>query len=459
MRNSFSFLFPAAVFLAGAPATAYSTAPGGEISIIPRPLSVEQSAGEFTIRPGMVLNAPAIAPGTLALLRERFRESAGFDLPLRGTAGADLREITVLIDTVSVSGREAYRLSVTPSHITVTGGGSPGAFYGVQTLLQLLPVSRGDLRIPCCVIEDSPRFRWRGMHLDVSRHFFPVEFIKTYIDVLAMHKLNVFHWHLTDDQGWRIEIKKHPELTRKGAWRVDREDREWGARPPERAGEETTYGGYYTQDEIRDVVRYAEERCVTIVPEIEMPAHTLAALAAYPSFSCTGGPFTVPPGSYWPISTIFCAGNDSTFAFLDDVLTEVMDLFPGRYIHIGGDEADKSEWKQCPKCQARIRTEGLRDESDLQGYFMRRIETFVRSKGRRVIGWDEILEGGLPPGAAVMSWRGSQGGIDAARMGHDVVMSPGSYTYLSQSQGQTALEPASGDGFLSLDSVPESGLS
>ncbi len=453
MRNSPLFFFCAAVILAGPQAPANSPSPGGGISIIPRPVRLDQTGGEFTVTSGTSLVAQGIPPWALALLQDRLRAAAGVDFRARVKTEGDHTEIRIVIDSVVVSGPESYRLSVTPSGITLTGGGIPGACYGVQTLLQLIPPVQRDLKIPCCLIEDSPRFRWRGMHLDVSRHFFPVEFIKSYIDVLAMHKLNVFHWHLTDDQGWRIEIKKYPELTRKGAWRVDREDREWGARPPEHAGEQTTYGGFYTQDEIRDVVRYAGERCVTIVPEIEMPAHTLAALAAYPAYSCTGGPFSVPPGSYWPISTIFCAGNDSTFAFLDDVLTEVIDLFPGEYIHIGGDEADKSEWKKCPKCQARIRAEGLRDESDLQGYFMKRIESFVRLKGRRVIGWDEILEGGLPPRAAVMSWRGSQGGIDAARMGHKVVMSPGSYTYLSQSQGQAALEPPSGGGFLPLDSV------
>ncbi len=426
---------------------------GERICIVPRPVSLVEGEGTFTVTSSTPLAAPGIPRPTIALLQGRIRTAAGFQLPEGGKAAGDFRGIRIRKDSLSLPDGEAYRISVTTSGITITGGGDPGVFYGIETLLQLFPPAGAVLSLPCCSIEDAPRFRWRGMHLDVSRHFFPAAFIRTYIDILAMHRMNVFHWHLTDDQGWRIEIRKYPELTRTGAWRVDREDRDWGARPPQQTGEHATYGGYYTQDEIREIVEYARERYVTIVPEIEMPAHALAALAAYPEFSCTGGPFTVPPGSYWPISTIFCAGNEGTFSFLDDILTEVMDLFPGDYIHIGGDEADKSEWKRCPKCQARIRAEGLRDESDLQSYFMKRIESFVRSKGRRVIGWDEILDGGLPPGASVMSWRGMQGGIDAARLGHDVVMAPGSFTYLSQSQGPAALEPPGGGGYLPLGTV------
>jgi hexosaminidase len=268
-----------------------------------------------------------------------------------------------------------------------------------------------------------------------------------------MHKLNTFHWHLTDDQGWRIEIKKYPELTRSGAWRADREGIHWNLREPQRPGEKATYGGFYTQDEVREIVQYAHYRHVTIVPEIEMPAHTTAALAAYPQYSCTGGPFLVTTGALWPITDIFCAGNDSTFEFLQDILTEVMDLFPGRYIHIGGDEADKTNWRKCPKCQARMQHEGLADENELQSYFIRRIEKFVLSKDRRLIGWDEILDGGLAPRATVMSWRGMEGGLAAARMGNDVVMTPGSHCYFNSYQGRPESEPEAGGGYLTLRKV------
>jgi hexosaminidase len=313
--------------------------------------------------------------------------------------------------------------------------------------------SRKSWQIPYAEIKDSPRFKWRGMHLDVSRHFLPKEFIKTYIDILAMHKLNVFHWHLTDDQGWRIEIKKYPKLTEVAAWRVDREHQPWSVRDPQRPDEKATMGGFYTQDEIREIVKYAADRNITVVPEIEMPAHTTALLAAYPQFSCSGGPFTVPPGGVWPITDIFCAGNDSTFFFLEDILTEVMELFPSTFIHIGGDEADKKEWRACPKCQARIKHEGLNNEAELQSYFVQRIEKFLNSRNRRLIGWDEILEGGIAPNAAVMSWRGTEGGLAAARQGHDAVMTPGSYTYFNGYQGQEDLEPLAGGGYLPVSKV------
>ena len=284
----------------------------------------------------------------------------------RGRAGTAGQCHCVRVHRGQDLGEEGYTLEVTRDLVRVRASSDAGHFYAVQTLLQLLPEAvfgatpAADVRwtIPCLTIQDRPRFSWRGVHLDVSRHFLPKEFIKTFIDMLAMHKMNIFHWHLTDDQGWRIEIKKYPKLTSVGAWRADREGIHWNVREPQRPGEKATYGGFYTQDEIREIVRYAQQRNITIVPEIEMPAHTTAALAAYPQFSCTGGPFHVTTGALWPITDIFCAGNDSTFAFLQDVLTEVMDLFPGTYIHIGGDEADKTNWKKCPKCQARIEAGG-----------------------------------------------------------------------------------------------------
>jgi hexosaminidase len=290
------------------------------------------------------------------------------------------------------------------------------------------------------------------MMLDVSRHFFPKSFVKECIDIAAMHKLNTFHWHLTDDQGWRIQILKYPKLTSVGAWRVDREQFTWNERKPAQPGEVATYGGFYTQDDIREVVAYAKSRFVTVVPEIEMPGHATAALAGYPELSCTGGPFTVRTGGYWPITDIFCAGNDSTFEFLQNVLTEVMELFPGEIIHIGGDEANKAEWKKCPKCQARIKNEGLKNEEELQSYFIHRIEKFLNVKGKRLIGWDEILEGGLAPNATVMSWRGIEGGIAAARENHDVVMTPTDYCYFDYYQAQSG-EPEAIGGFVPMEKV------
>lgn len=282
--------------------------------------------------------------------------------------------------------------------------------------------------------------------LDVGRYFYPVEFIKKYIDYMAMHKLNTFHWHLTEDHGWRIEIKKHPRLTQVGAWR---EGTQIGSREQI---DERPHGGYYTQEQIREVVAYASERYVNVVPEIEMPGHTLAALVAYPELSCTGGPFRMP--LQWGIQEdIYCAGNEQTFIFLEDVLAEVAELFPSPIIHIGGDEAPKARWKACPKCQARIKSEGLKDEHELQSYFIKRIEQFLLTKGKRLIGWDEILEGGLAPNASVMSWRGIEGGIAAAKQHHDVVMSPTSYLYFDYYQGDPALEPKAIGGLLPLEKV------
>ena len=304
-------------------------------------------------------------------------------------------------------------------------------------------------------IEDRPRFGWRGGMLDCSRHFFPKDFVKRWIDILAMHKLNVFHWHLTDDQGWRIEIKKYPRLTEVGAWRVDREDQHWNARDPQKPGEAATYGGFYTQEDIREIVAYAASRYITVVPEIEMPGHAKAALTAYPELSCTGGPFTVPPGGYWPITDVFCPGNDGTFTFLENVLAEVVALFPGPFVHIGGDEVDKAEWTRCPKCLARMKAEKLGDEKELQSYFIRRIEKVLNAKGKRLIGWDEILEGGLAPQATVMSWRGTEGGVAAAKAGHDVVMSPTSHCYIDYYQGSPAYEPPGIGGYLPLSKVYE----
>ena len=289
--------------------------------------------------------------------------------------------------------------------------------------------------------------------LDVSRHFFPKEDILRMIDNLALHKINVLQLHLVDQQGWRIEIKKYPKLTEVGAWRVDRGNTSWNSTFKQQKDEKATYGGFYTQEDVKELVTYAQKHFITIVPEIEMPAHVTSALAAYPQFSCSGGPFTVLPGGFWPITDLYCAGNDSTFLFLEDVLSEVMELFPSKYIHIGGDEANKAEWEKCPKCQKRIKDEGLKNTGELQSYFIKRIEKFIHSKDRILLGWDEILEGGLPPSATVMSWRGVEGGIDASKKNHDVIMTPGSFCYFDGYQGPMSQEPTAMGGYLPLKKV------
>ena len=399
-----------------------------------------------------------------AYLQQELGRSTGFSLKLEQVKpGMSLQKAILLAITSGANDNpnaESYELSVSADGVKITARKPMGLFYGVQTLRQLLPpqvyareTAAGiSWTVSAVRIEDTPRFSWRGTHLDCSRHFFPKSFVKEYIDILALHKINVFHWHLTDDQGWRIEIKRYPKLTSVGAWRVDREQYTWDQRKPAEAGEVPTYGGYYTQDDIREIVAYAKSRFITIVPEIEMPGHAMAALAAYPEYSCTGGPFTVRTGGYWPIVDIFCAGKDSTFEFLQNVLTEVIDLFPGEFIHIGGDEANKTNWKKCPRCQARIAGEHLKDEEELQSYFIRRIEKFLNSRGRRLIGWDEILQGGLAPNATVMSWRGIDGGIAAAKQNHDVVMTPTDYCYFDYLQASSG-EPAGIGGLLPLDKV------
>jgi len=342
---------------------------------------------------------------------------------------------------------EAYTLVTSKNGIVIRGNSARGLFYGIQTLLQLLPpeiygesglVKRTGIRIPQVSIQDEPRYGWRGMHLDVGRHLYSVEFIKKYIDMLAMHKMNVFHWHLTEDQGWRIEIKKYPKLTEIGSVRMNPDG--------------TTYGGFYTQEQIREVVAYAASRFIDVMPEIEMPGHSVAALAAYPELSCTGGPFEVR--AQWGVSKdVYCAGKEITFNFVEGVLSEVISLFPFKYLHIGGDECPKDRWTKCPDCQNRMKTEGLKDEMQLQSYFIRRIEKFLIANNRSLVGWDEILEGGLAPEATVMSWRGITGGIEAAKQGHDVIMSPTSYCYFDFYQGDPRFEPKAIGGNLTMEKV------
>lgn len=438
------------------------------VSIVPIPVKVSMKPGTFSIgesTPLVVATRDKDLKATAQLFADQLHHAGGPKLMVRGSAEDIPLAGAIIFEKKAAQGKipaEGYKLSVKKDQVRITGEDAAGVFYGMQTLLQLLPPeiagqadpARGKRwEIPCAEIFDYPRYPYRGMHLDVSRHFFPKEFILRYIDLIAMYKMNTFHWHLTDDNGWRIEIKKYPKLTSVGAWRVDRETLPWTQRPQQKPGEKATYGGFYTQDEVREIVRYAATRNVTIIPEIEMPAHSVAALASYPQFSCAGGPYTVLPGSYWPNASLLCAGNDSVFIFLQDVLTEIMDLFPSQYIHVGGDEADKTEWTTCPKCQARMQVEGLKNVDELQSYFMKRIEKFIVSRGRKMIGWDEILQGGLAPEATVMSWRGIEGGIEAARMGHDAIMTPGAYCYFDYYQGDPETEPKAIGGYVTLKKV------
>ena len=357
---------------------------------------------------------------------------------------------------------EGYELNVDGEGIEVRASQFPGFLYALQSLEQLLPAAvygtepapDAAWEVPCVKIADAPRFAYRGMHLDVARHFFSVDEVKRYIDVMAIHKLNTLHWHLTDDQGWRIEIKRYPELTAVGSIRKATVVRkEWGTY------DGTPYGGFYTQDEIRDVVKYAADRGVTVIPEIDLPGHMLAALTAYPELGCTGGPYEVW-GRWGVADDVLCPGREKTFEFLEGVLTEVMELFPSEYIHIGGDECPKVRWEKCPRCQAKIRQLGLKDDGEhtaehyLQSYVTDRIGKFLAQHGRRIIGWDEILEGRAPSDAVVMSWRGSEGGIAAAKLGHDVIMTPNSHFYFDYYQSlDTDAEPFGIGGYIPMEQV------
>jgi len=366
---------------------------------------------------------------------------------------------TLIFENTKTENPEGYQLTVTNKTIRIKAGSPNGFFYALQSLYQLMPVEIYGRKkvvlktwsVPAVQIADAPRFAYRGLHLDVCRHFFPVEFIKKYIDAMAIHKLNYFHWHLTDDQGWRIEIKKYPKLTEVGSKRDETLIGYYFGRSPQ-LFDGKPYGGFYTQAEAREIVAYARERFITVIPEIEMAGHAQAAIASYPFLSCTKDP-TIKVATKWGVfPDVFCP-RDSTFKFLEDVLTEIMDIFPGKFIHIGGDECPKDRWKTCPDCQALIKKEGLKDENELQSYFIKRIERFVNSKGRQIIGWDEILDGGLAPNATVMSWRGVRGGIAAAKNGNDVIMTPSAQCYFDHYQSNPVTEPVTIGGYLPLEMV------
>lgn len=357
-------------------------------------------------------------------------------------------KISLIVDEASEIEKEGYELKIEPNQISIKSSDVQGVFYGIQSLIQMLPLQKSEtIVLTNSIINDKPKFQWRGMHLDVSRHFFTTTEIKKYLDLLAFYKLNTFHWHLTDDQGWRIEIKKYPKLTDIGSKRKGTMVGHYNAQKIDTIA----YGGYYSQNDIKEIVAYAKERHITIVPEIEMPGHALAALAAYPELSCTGQKLEV--GTKWGVfDDVFCP-YDSTFTFLENVLDEVITLFPSEYIHIGGDECPKTRWKSSKYCQELIKKNNLKDEHGLQSYFIQRIEKFVNSKGRKIIGWDEILEGGLAPNAAVMSWQGTSGGIAAAKQKHNVVMSPGSHCYFDHYQGNPEYEPLAIGGYTTYKKV------
>ncbi|MEO5890993.1 MAG: beta-N-acetylhexosaminidase [Ferruginibacter sp.] len=427
-----------------------------EISIIPMPakMLLPETAGTFTITKNttIVLAGKGLEKSA-AFLNEYLQQSFGFKLKTSANESGENSIVLSLSIVINYDDKKsplpgAYSMEVGKTGIHITGDNEAGTFYGIQTLIQLLPIEKKSaLLIPWIAINDKPRFAYRGMHLDVGRHFMPVSFVKKYIDYLAMHKFNTFHWHLTDDQGWRIEIKKYPLLTQVGSCRDQTLVGKYGSNKYD----EKKDCGFYTQQQIKEVIRYAADRYITIIPEIEMPGHAVAAITSYPKLSCTPSePKKV--GQTWGVyEDVFCP-TETTFTFLENVLDEVIALFPSSYIHIGGDECPKVAWKKSAFCQQLIKDKNLKDEHGLQSYFIQRIEKYINGKGRKIIGWDEILEGGLAPNATVMSWRGEEGGIDAANQDHDVIMTPGSYVYLDHSQSKQEDSLTIG-GFLPLETV------
>lgn len=448
-----------------------SAAGAQEIAVIPRPVSVSPGRGSFTLGSRTTIFANRADSAVAARFARSIAPATGLTIPVRVDANPTGNRIvfrhTAKPDTSL--GAEGYRLDVKPNAVTITSSAPAGAFYATQTIRELLPpeIFRAAAMkpghgwtMPAVTIVDRPRFAYRGMHLDVARHFMPKEFVKKYIDLLALHKMNRFHWHLTDDQGWRIEIKKYPRLTQIGAWRDSTIVGHMVSDTTQAVFDHKRHGGFYTQDDVREIVAYAADRFVTIVPEIEMPGHSQAAIAAYPFLGNLGD--TIKPWTMWGVTNYILNPSDTTIAFMQDVLTEVMALFPSPYIHIGGDEAPKLQWKASPRAQTRIKALGLyeeepeksyKNEDKLQSWFTTQMDAFLTQHGRRLIGWDEILDGGLAPNAVVMSWRGTQGGLAAARAGHDVVMTPGSYTYFDHYQAKPDSEPLAIGGFLPLDSV------
>jgi len=430
-------------------------------ALIPAPQEMKTQDGVFTLRSDAKILHDAASKPAAEFLATQLRHGTGFKIPVRSSSKPSAENIVLTTSGSDASlGPEGYELAVTPDSVVIRAPAAAGLFYGAQTFLQLLPpeilaagpASGVAWESPCVQIKDQPRFPWRGLMLDVSRHFFTPHEVEQILDAMALHKLNRFHLHLVDDQGWRVQIKKYPRLTEVGAWR---KEINFGLDPKASTayGADGRYGGFYTPEDIREVVRYAAERHITVVPEIEMPGHSSAALAAYPQYSCNGGPFSTDvSGGIYP--GVFCAGNDETFEFLQNVLLEVFDLFPGQYVHVGGDEVPKSAWQNCPKCDARRKAENITSNQQLESYFIKRIEKFVDAHGKTLIGWSEIREGGLAQNAVVMDWIG--GAVESAAAGHDVVMTPTENCYLDYYQSKKhSTEPKAIGGFLPLRKVYE----
>jgi hexosaminidase len=432
-----------------------------DIKIIPKPTQLVINKGVFEFSKNTKFIAVTDFQKEISnALISKFEKAGGFR-PEVSTAIPNSNFVQFKVD--ETLDKEAYVLDVNPKNITITAKGQAGFIYALESIRQLLPVviesknviPKQKWQIPNLVINDKPRFQWRGLMLDLSRHFFDKNYILATIDRLAMHKMNVLHLHLVDDQGWRIEIKKYPKLTEVGAWRVDQENLSWNARLTTNPDQKGTYGGFLTQDELKEIVKYAASKNVEIIPEIEMPAHVSSAIAAYPELACFDQRIGVPSGGLWPITDIYCAGKETTFEFLQNVIDEVVTIFPSKYIHIGGDEATKTNWDKCPHCQKRMQENGLKNSHELQSYFVKRMEKYINSKGKKLIGWDEILEGGLAPEATVMSWRGTKGGVEAAEQGHDVIMTPESPCYFNFYQGPQNEEPLAFDAYNPLNKVYE----
>lgn len=417
--------------------------------LIPKPTQEVYSNGENTLTSSSTVGfslKDKQQQKLLSYLNSKINPATGFNFSGVKSKG----DITLVLNKKSEIKPEGYTLKSDKKGITIEGSTHAGLFYGIQTLLQLMPndvrsttkVNGLKLTVPYCEISDTPAFAWRGAMLDVSRHWFTKEEVMRYIDQIAEYKMNVFHWHLTDDQGWRIEIKSRPELTEKAALRAERVG-QWWQRVPQKEGEIPTYGGYYTQDEIKEVVEYAKDRYIEVVPEIDVPGHSLVALVAYPELACFKAPTAVNVGNkFWGMDeNTLCAGNPESYKFMEDVLKEVAELFPTEYIHIGGDECWKGFWAKCPKCQLLKKENGLKSENEIQSYFIRKMEQLLKSHNKKLIGWDEIHEGGLAPEAIVMSWRGMEGGIQAAKQGHQVIMTPNNHCYLDLYQGEPSVEP------------------
>ena len=421
-----------------------------ECVIVPRPVSYEAQKGKLQLSSKSVIY---VADKSLVRPATMFASYVAAEKDIQFAVVETLPKAkgVIALSVDKALAEEEYQLDVTKKGVIIKGGSEKAVFYGLQSLRQVVfhSTTKGSkVSVECMSVKDKPHFGYRGNMLDVCRHIFTVEQVKEYIDILAMHKINRFHWHLTEDQGWRIEIKKYPNLTKVGSMRKETVVGPHHNRP-EQIYDGKPYGGYFTQEQVRDIVRYATERYIEVIPEIDMPGHMVAALASYPELGCTKGPYEVR--TRWGISKdVLCAGRESTFEFIEGVLDEVVALFPSKYIHIGGDECPKDRWKACPECQKRIAAEGLKDEHELQSYFMQRIEKYLATKhGRSIIGWDEILEGGVSPTATVMAWRGAKRGIAAAKLGNQVVMTPTHYCYLDYAQTSNRKankEPISGGG-------------